>query len=159
MVADVVECGAELFIRQRRALAGPDHLAPEAEAAIDGARGDELQDDAVAVAVDEAREWALEAVADGVVAFLLAAVKLARIRDELSRDRVGGIARIDECRHRRRDRDRVALSDSLNRGRASARDKTRIRKVGCGPQRLPERGHGSLPVTMFERHSVAMLKQ
>ena len=70
--------------------------------------------------MDEAREWALEPVADRVVAFLLAAVKLARIGDELTCDRVGGIAPVDERGHRRRDRDRVALGDGLDRGRARA---------------------------------------
>ena len=143
--ADVGERRGELGVGQGRGLARPHHLAAEAEAAVDRAHGDELQEHAVGVAVHDARHRALEPVADGVGAFGRVPVELARIGNELARDWVVGVGRIDQGGHRRRDRHRVARLDGGDLGGPRARDEARIGEVGGRLQGLPERGHCRLP--------------
>ena len=143
MRGDVVERGAEgRFVEPR--LAGPDRLAAEAEAAIDRADRNKLQQHAVAVAMHDAADGALQVVADGIVEFALAPVELPQIGKELARDGIGGIVRINQCRQRGRQGERVALGDALKLPRVRRRNKTRLCEgVGLGQGSLSYRGrHG-----------------
>src|SRR5918993_1429442 len=83
----------------------PDHLAAEAEAAINGAGVQRLQEHAVGITVDNALDGAVRRVADRVLALAWVPLELALIRHELPCDRVGGISRVDQRRHLGRDRD------------------------------------------------------
>jgi hypothetical protein len=104
---DVIECGRKLCLVEVFA-AGPDHLAPEAEAAIHRAGMRRLQQDAVGIAVDDALDRREGIIADRVVALLRSAVEFPPVRQELAADRIGGIARVDQFGHGRRNRDRIA---------------------------------------------------
>ena len=55
---DVGERGVEGLVRQRLRTAGPHHLAPEAEAAVDRADVRELEQHAVGIAVHDAGDRA-----------------------------------------------------------------------------------------------------
>ena len=95
MRADIAERGIERLRREplaRRA----DHLAAEAEPAIDRADVDELEQHAIGIAVHDALDRAVRVVADRIGAFPLPALKLARIRHELARDRIVRIGAIDQ---------------------------------------------------------------
>ena len=79
--------------------------------------------------MDEAAQRALQSVADRIVKFVRGARKLARVGEELSRDRVVGIVAIDQCRERRRHRDRIPAGDSLKL----------LPPFGCGKTRFDQR--------------------
>ena len=143
MRAHVVERGRELGVGQRGALARADHLAAEAEAAIDRADADELQQHAVGVAVHDARHRALQVVTDRIGVLGRVALELARIGNELQRDRVVGIGPIDQLRHRRRYRDGVARSDHRDLGGARVRNEARIGEIARRRQCSAECGHDS----------------
>ena len=135
--ADVVERRLELGRRQAVA-AGPDLLAAEAEAAIDRAGMARLQQHAIGIAVDDALDRRKPPVADGIRALLRRRVQLGRIGHELAGDGIGGIARLDQRRHVRRDRDGEALGHRRELGLARLRHQparaARARPAGaaCG---------------------------
>ena len=98
--ADIVERGIELLARERAP--APDHFAAEAKAAIDRADMDGLEQHAVGIAVHDARDRTVRLVADRIGHLLGPRLELSRIGNELARDRVARIGRIDERRRRRR---------------------------------------------------------
>src|SRR5713226_8430228 len=80
--AYVGECRRQLGSRERLA-ARPHSLAAEAEAAIDWADMDRLEQHAVAMAVDDALDRRVRLVADRIGAFFRRGVELGRARHEL----------------------------------------------------------------------------
>src|SRR5713101_7815439 len=72
------------------------HFAAEAEAAIDRADMKRLEQDPVGITMHDALERAMRAIPDRVGALLRLYVELGRIGNELARDRVARIGRIDE---------------------------------------------------------------
>jgi hypothetical protein len=112
---DVVERGIELLRRQRLG-AGADHLAAEAEAAIDGAGRGQLEQHAVGIAVHDAGSRRVGAVADRVGVLVRLRLKFRSVRHELPRDRIVRIGAVDQLRERRCDRNGVLRGDPLQRG-------------------------------------------
>ena len=110
--ANVVERGGER-LRAEPPRARPDALAAEAEAAIDGADRNELDQHAVGIAMDEPLDRTLGVVADRVVDLGRVAPKLADVGDELARDRVPGVVAVDQADEGGREADGVALGDGL----------------------------------------------
>jgi len=74
----------------------PHHFATEAETAIDRADMDGLEQHAVGIAVHDALDRTMGVVADRVGRLLGTDVELGRIGNELARDRVVRIGRIDQ---------------------------------------------------------------
>ena len=70
--ADIVERGVERLGRQRGRPARADRLAAEAEAAIDRADVQELQQDAIGIAMHDAGDGAVGGIADRIGALLAA---------------------------------------------------------------------------------------
>ena len=112
-LADIGERRLESGAVERVALAGADHLAAEAEAAVDGARLHDLQKHAVRVAVDDPRDGRMGVVADRVGALLGSRVQLFGRRQELAADGTVGALFGDQLDHRRRDGNGVAPADVL----------------------------------------------
>ena len=63
--------------------------------------------------MDDAGHRAFEAIADGVGILGRVALELADIRHELPRDRIVGVGDVDQLRHGRRHRHRIARADRL----------------------------------------------
>ena len=82
----------------------------------------------------QAFDRAFEVVADGIGDLVRAPVELPRVGDELPGDRIGGVARIDQRRQRRRNRHGVTLADGLERAPALLADKARADEIGGRPQ-------------------------
>src|SRR5262245_21513378 len=78
VVADVSKSGLEIGIRERRAVVGSNHLATEAEAAVDWADGCDLEEHAVGIAMHETGERAFRVIADRVCTLRGMMVELAR---------------------------------------------------------------------------------
>ena len=97
----------------------PDHLAAEAEAAIDRTDMDRLEQHAVGIAMHDACDRAVRGVADRIGVLLRLHVELGRIGNELARDRIARIGGIDEVHDIRRDRHRIAGGDPLSSARRS----------------------------------------
>ena len=57
--------------------------------------------------MNDASHWAVRRIADRVGDFLRRHIELGCIRNELARDRIGQITRVDQLGHRRRDRHRI----------------------------------------------------
>ena len=110
--ADIVERGGKVG-RAESALARADPFAAKAEAAIDRASRDQLDQHPVGIAMHQPMNRAHRVVADRVVALGGVADELARVGHELPRDRVGGIAGLNQRGQRRRDGDRIAPGDGL----------------------------------------------
>ena len=125
MRADIVERGGELRARERAPV--PDHLAAEAEAAIDRADMDRLEQHAVGIAVHDALDRAVRIVADRVGHLLGPASSSAAIGHELARDRIARIGGIDELGDVGGQRQRIARGDRFELGAALARDAARPR--------------------------------
>jgi hypothetical protein len=100
----------------QRLAAGSDLLAAKAEAAIDRAHMHRRQQHAVGIAVHDALYRAFGVVADGIGALPGRVHELARVGQELPRDRIGRIGRIDEPGEIGRDRHRIARHDALQLG-------------------------------------------
>ncbi len=130
--ADVIERGGERARRQRSP-ARPDHLAAEAEAAIDRAGVDELEQHPVGIAVHDAFDRAERIVADRIAAFPRLRLQLARIGYELPRDRIVRVGAVDQVGDRRRDGDGVTRRDRLPAPRAARgrRSPPRPTRPGC----------------------------
>ena len=115
MRGDVGKRGFQIGGAEHLILARPHHLAAEAEAAIDRANMRELQEHAVGVAMHDARNRTVPFVADGIGALIALRVEFGGGGHELLRDRVVGIARVDEIGNRRRDGDGIARRDGRER--------------------------------------------
>ena len=114
--ADIVERGRIGLIRQRALLARSDHLAAEAEPAIDRADMHELEQHAIGVAVDDAGHGRMDVIADRIGALGGLRHQFVRAWHELPRDGIVGIAGVDERCDVRRHCDRIARGDLLERG-------------------------------------------
>ena len=112
MGAHVVNRRHELSPAQRPR-AGAHPLAAETEATIDRANRDQLDQDPIGIAMHQPLDGALGVVADRIVALGGIADQLARVRHELTRDRVARVFGPDEGGERRRKADRIAASDRL----------------------------------------------
>jgi hypothetical protein len=110
---DVGEGGVQLFRRQVGQPLGPDHLAAEAEPAIDRAGVGGFQQHAVGIAVDDPLDRAVGLVADRIAGLAGAFQQLGLAGHELAGDRVGFVGRIDQRRHVRGDRHGVARRHGL----------------------------------------------
>ena len=111
-----------------------DRFAPKAETAIDRADRDELQQHAIAIAVHQAGQGGLRRVADGIVEFGRPAIEFAGIGEELPRDRVRRIVRVDQRGQGRRHGERVALGHGLQLARAGRRGEASRDQVRGGRQ-------------------------
>ena len=136
---DVVERRGE-GLRAEPPRARPDPLAAEAEAAIDGADRNQLDQHAVGIAMDEPLDRAPRVVADRVVGLGRIAPKLATVGNELAGDRVPGIVAVDQADEGGREPDGVALGDGLEFGEPPRRGETGVDEhlgvVRRGPGRL-----------------------
>ena len=134
--ADVVDRRIETGTAGQRLFATrSDHLAAEAEPAVDRAGVRRLQQHPVGVAVHDPRHRRMGIIADRIGKLLGAGLQLAGIGDELARDRVGGIDAVDQARHRRRDRDGIARRDLGGGIQTICSDQPRIEQVFRRPQR------------------------
>ncbi len=141
MRRNVVERGFDLRLGKMRWPARPDHLAAEAEAAIDGADIRKLQEHAIGVAMHKPRHRLVRIVADRVGALFRHRLKLRRIGKELAGDRVVRIGGVDQLRHIRRNRNRVARGNALQVDEAVARRGTGFDNIG-GPSKRSDKAHG-----------------
>ncbi len=98
--------GGVEFLRRQQATIGADLLAAEAEAAIDRADQQRLEQRAVGVAVDDAAHRRERLVGDWVRGFVWSGDQLVRVRHELTADRVVRVD--DQVAQRRRNGDRIA---------------------------------------------------
>src|SRR5689334_1011572 len=87
---------------------------------------DRLQQHAIGIAMDDAFDRLMRVIADRIGALFRRDRQLARIGDELSRDRVASIGRIDQSGDITRDRNGVAIRDGGELGRALRRDQPRF---------------------------------
>jgi hypothetical protein len=71
-------------------------------------------------------------VADRIVAFSRIADELTRVRYELTRDWVGGIAGLDEVGQRRREPNRIALGDGLELRKSFPPGQSRFNEIVGG---------------------------
>ena len=134
MGADIVERRGELHARQRAP--APDHLAAEAEAAIDRADMDRLEQHAVGIAVHDALDRTMRVVADRVGVLLRPRLELGAIRHELARDRIARVGGIDEVHDIRGQRQGIAGDNLLELGPAVARGKPGGDQIIGAAQRL-----------------------
>ena len=81
--------------RRKPSPSGPDHLAAEAEPAIHRTDIDSLEQHAIGITVHDAFERRERVVGDRIGALVGMLVELARIGNELPRDRIVRIAGID----------------------------------------------------------------
>ncbi len=88
---DVAEGNLQRLGRQWLAGHGPDHLAAEAEAAVDGAGVGRLQEHAVRIAVHDPGDRALGLIADRIGQLAGQDLELGLGGDELARDRIGRV--------------------------------------------------------------------
>jgi hypothetical protein len=114
MGTDIVERGGELLARERTAM--PHHFAAKAKAAIDRADIDRLEQHAIGIAVHDALDRAMGAVADGIGHLLRADLELGRIRNELARDRVARVGRVDQAGDVSCQRQGIARGDRFDPG-------------------------------------------
>ena len=105
--------GGELGVGQQAAF-GADMLAAEAEAAIDRADQQRLEQRAVGVAVDDAGHGGKRVIADRVGPLVGRRVQFVGMRDELAPDRVVRVG--DQRGQGGRDGDGVALAHLVERG-------------------------------------------
>src|SRR5580658_1267291 len=84
-------------------------FAAETEAAIDRANRDQLDQHPIGITMHQPLDGALGVVADRIVALGGIANQLARVRHELTRDRVARVFGPDEGGERRRKSDRIAV--------------------------------------------------
>ena len=131
---DIGERGVQRLRGEIGRTARPDHGAAKAEAAVDRAAVEKLQQRAIGIAVNDPLDRAERRIADRVFALLRARKQFGQIGDELARDRVARIRAIDQPGDRRRNADGVALRDRLDLGPPRRRRKTRVDEVGGGAQ-------------------------
>ena len=90
---------------------------------------DELQKYPVGITVHHALERAVNVIADRVGVFLGLNIKLGRIRNQLPRDRIIRIGRVDELRHFRSERHGVARRDGVKSGQPFGVNYARLGQV------------------------------
>ena len=132
MAADIVERAGiagfrQCALRQCALLAGADHLAPKAEPAIDGADMHELEQHAIGIAMHDARDRRMRIIADRVRVLARRGNQLHCTRDELLRDGIGGIARLNQRGDLRRHRDGI-----------TRRDLFQVRQIGSAHQAVSD---------------------
>ncbi len=99
--------------RAQQARARTDTFAAKAEPAIDRANRDQFDQYPVGIAMHQSVDRAHCIVADWIVALGGMALKLPPVGNELARDRVVGVAGLNERGERRAEADRIALRDRL----------------------------------------------
>jgi hypothetical protein len=114
--ADVAERFRIGLIRDGAVLARAHHLATEAEPAINRADMDQLEQHTIGIAMHDACDGRMSAIADRVGALVGLALQLICGRNELPRDRVVGVGGIDQACDIGRDRDGVAGGDVFQTG-------------------------------------------
>ncbi len=124
MLRDIAE-GAVERRRREQSVALADLLAAEAEAAIDRADEDRLQEHAVGVAMDEAGQRRPAFVADRVGLVVRRGVEFGGARHELRRDRIGGVGGVDQRRHLVGHGDRELCGDPAQLGSRSGATRPR----------------------------------
>src|SRR6185369_12143262 len=121
MCLDVTQRRLEFGFAQRAAL-GPHRLAPETEAAIDGADMGGQQQHAIGIAMHDALNRRVRGIADRIGQFFGRHQSFAWIRHELRRDRIDRAASVlDQAQHAGRDRDLKALDHRRQFGGALGR--------------------------------------
>ena len=141
-LGDVGHGGVQRLRRQRAQALGPDHLAAEAEPAVDRAGVVDLQQAAVGIAVDDPLDRRVGEVADRVGGLPRAGRDSSAVgRDELARDRVVRIGGVDQVGHGRRDRHGILRRHPLQRRQALGRDQAGVGQ-GLGAAKGPGGGHG-----------------
>ena len=93
-LAQIGDRTRQCLVGQHRGAAGPHRLAAEAEAAIDGADIDQLEQRAVGIAMDHALDRTEGLVADGIGALGARDRELLLARHELPGDRIDRIGRM-----------------------------------------------------------------
>ena len=103
-----------------------------------------LEQHAVGIAVHDAFDRAMGAVADGIGHLLGTDVELGRIGNELARDRIVWIGRIDEAGDVAGQRQRIARGDRFDPGAAFGRNKSSGDQIVGTAQRLAGWAHGEV---------------
>ncbi len=127
MRADIVECAAIGALRQRGRLARPDHFAAKTKTAIDGADVNELEQHPVGVAVHNTGNRRMAVIADRIGVLAGPRQQFLGARNELARDGIVGITRVDQRGDVGRYRHRIARRDLFHirkppRGRQTVGD-------------------------------------
>jgi hypothetical protein len=115
--------------RARKAALPSNHFAAETEAAIGGADVDRLEQHPVGIAMHDALDRAVDAIADRVARLLGPAGELSRVGNELAGDRVGSIRSIDQIGEIGGERQRVARGHRFDFGPAFRRDQSRRKEI------------------------------
>src|ERR1700733_6659769 len=132
MGTHVVSCRCEVACAQG-SRAGAYPFAAEAEAAIDFADCDQLDQDPIGIAMNQPPDWAHDVITDRIVALGGIADKLARVRNEMKRDRGARVFQLDEGGKRRRKADRITLGDRLELRKPFRADQPRFDEIlGAG---------------------------
>ena len=136
VAGEPVERRVQLRLGQRAAVR-PHRFPPEAEAAIDRAGEQGLQQRPVGVAVDHALDRGEGRVGRGVGHLARRGAEFGRVRQVLPRDRVRGVGRVHQAAHRGRHGDGVARRNRFRRlalrlGAAGRRRRVRRRCAACG---------------------------
>jgi hypothetical protein len=134
MGRDVRERCVQRAGAQHLTLAAPDCLPPEAEAAIDRADARQLQEHAIAIAMNDAFDRRVAVVADRIRDFGRCRVELRFTRHELTSDCVVRLALCDQAADMRRDRESVAGRDRVQVRDPFRFDQLRLRQLFRGSQ-------------------------
>ena len=142
VLADVGEGRVELGLAEDHGAArvgpdvalGADLLAAEAEPAVDRAHSQRLEQHAIGVTVDHARDRGVDAVPDRVAELLGPDLELAGVGHELGGDRVVGIVGVDQLDQLLGDRRGEAGDDALDRDQIVRADQPARAQLGGGPQ-------------------------
>src|SRR5262249_15709931 len=132
------------FIWRERLFGRADHLATEAEPAVDRADVGELEQRAIGVAMNDATKRAVPPVTDRVGGFLPARVELGCRRHELARGWIVWIGCVDQLGNGRRDRDGVLRGNALQRlALVGVVDKPGLAEFGEAAERFWGGVHGA----------------
>ena len=116
-------------LRARKTALPSNHFAAETKAAIGSADVDRLEQHSVGIAMHDALDRAMDAVADRVAHLLGPAGELGLLGNELARDGVGSIGGIDEVGEIGGERQRVARGHRFDSGAAFRRDQPRREEI------------------------------
>ena len=121
MRPDIVDGVVVFRWRERSRFPRPDHFTAKTETAIDRANVNQLEQHPVGIAMHDAADWRMRVIADWIGILAWDAHQLLNGWDELSRDRIIRIARVDQRSNVRRHRDRIARSDLFQLRKRSER--------------------------------------
>jgi hypothetical protein len=139
MRADVVERVAIRAFRKRRRLAGADHLAAKTKPAIHRTDMDQLEQHSIGIAMHDPADRRMRMIANRIGVLARSSHQFLSAWNELPRDRIVGIIRIDQRGHLGRHRHRIARRDLFQIGKIGHSCKPIGSQLGRLPQRRRNR--------------------